>query len=44
MLYTSYGNGYRLTHNEEYKKALLRAADLLATLKLKDGKSIYRNL
>lgn len=28
----SFGNGYRLTGNEEYKAALLRAADSLATL------------
>ncbi|WP_036155622.1 glycoside hydrolase family 88 protein [Maribacter forsetii] len=32
MLYTSYGNGYRLTENEEYKNVLLAAADTLATL------------
>ncbi|CAM3327312.1 glycoside hydrolase family 88 protein [Zobellia roscoffensis] len=32
MLYCSYGNGYRLTGNEEYKKVLLAAADTLATL------------
>tara|TARA_R110002051_G_scaffold81617_1_gene145733 strand:- start:85797 stop:86996 length:1200 start_codon:yes stop_codon:yes gene_type:complete len=32
MLYTSYGNGYRLTKNEEYKNVLLAAADTLATL------------
>ena len=32
MLYTSYGNGYRLTNNEEYKNVLLAAADTLATL------------
>jgi len=32
MLYSSYGNGYRLTKNEEYKNVLLAAADTLATL------------
>lgn len=32
MVYCSYGNGYRLTGNEEYKKVLLAAADTLATL------------
>lgn len=32
MLYCSYGNGYRLTGNKEYKEVLLAAADTLATL------------
>ncbi|MHA7944800.1 glycoside hydrolase family 88 protein [Formosa sp. 3Alg 14/1] len=32
MVYCSYGNGYRLTGNEEYKTVLLSAADTLATL------------
>ncbi|WP_282135138.1 glycoside hydrolase family 88 protein [Seonamhaeicola maritimus] len=32
MVYCSYGNGYRLTGNENYKKVLLSAADTLATL------------
>lgn len=32
MLYCSYGNGYRLTGNKEYKEILLAAADTLATL------------
>lgn len=32
MVYCSYGNGYRLTGNEEYKTILLAAADTLATL------------
>ena len=32
MIYCSYGNGYRLTGKEEYKKVLLAAADTLATL------------
>ncbi|OWW23688.1 glucuronyl hydrolase [Zobellia sp. OII3] len=32
MLYCSYGNGYRLTGNEDYKEVLLAAADTLATL------------
>ncbi|WP_405607853.1 glycoside hydrolase family 88 protein [Polaribacter sp. Asnod1-A03] len=32
MVYGSYGNGYRLTGNKEYKEVLLAAADTLATL------------
>lgn len=32
LIYQSFGNGYRLTHNEAYKKILLRTADTLATL------------
>tara|TARA_R110002049_G_scaffold30489_1_gene104396 strand:- start:5333 stop:6577 length:1245 start_codon:yes stop_codon:yes gene_type:complete len=32
MMFCSYGNGYRLTGNEDYKKVLLAAADTLATL------------
>ncbi|WP_163400049.1 glycoside hydrolase family 88 protein [Flavobacterium fluviatile] len=32
QIYCSYGNGYRLTGNEEYKKVMLAAADTLATL------------
>ncbi|WP_159023928.1 glycoside hydrolase family 88 protein [Formosa sp. L2A11] len=32
MVYCSYGNGYRLTGNEEYKTVMLAAADTLATL------------
>jgi unsaturated chondroitin disaccharide hydrolase len=32
MLYCSFGNGYRLTNNSDYKRILLRAADSLATL------------
>lgn len=32
MVYCSYGNGYRLTGNKEYKEVLLAAADTLATL------------
>ncbi|ANW95349.1 glucuronyl hydrolase [Wenyingzhuangia fucanilytica] len=32
MMYCSYGNGYRLTGNEEYKDILLASADTLATL------------
>jgi unsaturated chondroitin disaccharide hydrolase len=31
-MYNSFGNGYRLTKNDAYKKTLLRAADTLATL------------
>lgn len=32
MVFNSFGNGYRLTGNAEYKKAVLRSADSLATL------------
>jgi unsaturated chondroitin disaccharide hydrolase len=32
VMYCSYGNGYRLTHNPAYKSILLRAADTLARL------------
>jgi unsaturated chondroitin disaccharide hydrolase len=32
VIYNSFGNGYRLTKNEAYKKTLLRASDSLATL------------
>ena len=32
QVYCSFGNGYRLTGNEEYKTILLAAADTLATL------------
>lgn len=32
QLYCSYGNGYRITGNANYKKMLLRAADSLITL------------
>jgi unsaturated chondroitin disaccharide hydrolase len=32
VIFCSFGNGYRLTKNEAYKKVLLRAADSLATL------------
>lgn len=32
LLFTSYGNGYRLTNDPAYKQVLLRAADTLATL------------
>ncbi len=31
MLYCSYGNGWRLTKNEEYKKVLLQGAESLST-------------
>lgn len=31
MMYCSYGNGYRLTHNKKYKKILLQSARSLAT-------------
>jgi len=31
MINCSYGNGYRLTHNEEYKKVLIQAAKSLST-------------
>lgn len=32
LIFCSYGNGYRLTHNPEYKKVILCAADSLASL------------
>lgn len=32
LVFCSYGNGYRLTSNEEYKKVILATADTLATL------------
>lgn len=32
LVYCSYGNGYRLTHNDDYKQVILNAADSLATL------------
>ena len=32
QVFNSYGNAYRLTGNEEYKKVVLRTADTLATL------------
>jgi unsaturated chondroitin disaccharide hydrolase len=32
VMYSSYGNGYRLTHDPGYKTILLRAADTLARL------------
>lgn len=32
QVYCSFGNGYRLTGNEDYKKIMLAAADTLATL------------
>ncbi len=32
LVFCSYGNGYRLTHNEAYKKVILDTADTLATL------------
>lgn len=32
LVFCSYGNGYRLTHNPEYKQVLLNTADTLATL------------
>lgn len=32
ILFCSYGNGYRLTGNQAYKKVILEAADSLATL------------
>lgn len=31
MMYCSYGNGYRLTHNKKYKKILIQSARSLAT-------------
>ena len=32
MIFNSFGNGYRLTGNDEYKAVVLRTADILATL------------
>ena len=32
LMFCSYGNGYRLTHNEKYRKVILRSADALAEL------------
>ena len=32
LVFCSYGNGYRLTHNPEYKQVILNTADSLATL------------
>lgn len=32
LVFCSYGNGYRLTHNPEYKNVILAVADSLATL------------
>lgn len=32
QVFNSFGNGYRLTHNTEYKQIILRTADTLATL------------
>lgn len=32
LVFCSYGNGYRLTHNPEYKQVILNTADTLATL------------
>lgn len=32
LMFTSYGNGYRLTHREDYKRILIDTADSLATL------------
>ena len=32
LMFCSYGNGYRLTHNEAYRKVILRSADALAEL------------
>ena len=32
LVYCSYGNGFRLTHNDDYKQVILNAADSLATL------------
>jgi unsaturated chondroitin disaccharide hydrolase len=32
QIFNSYGNGYRLTKNPEYKKIILKASDSLATL------------
>lgn len=32
LMFCSYGNGYRLTHNQKYKQVILDTADSLATL------------
>lgn len=32
LIFCSYGNGYRLTHNPEYRQVILDTADTLATL------------
>lgn len=32
LMFCSYGNGYRLTHNEAYREVILRSADALAEL------------
>ena len=32
LMFCSYGNGYRLTHNEKYREVILRSADALAEL------------
>ncbi len=32
LVYCSYGNGFRLTHNDDYRQVILNAADSLATL------------
>jgi len=32
LVFCSYGNGYRLTHNEKFKQVILNTADTLATL------------
>lgn len=32
LVFCSYGNGYRLTHNPKYKQVILNTADTLATL------------
>lgn len=32
QIFNSFGNGYRLTHNAEYKQIILKTADTLATL------------
>lgn len=32
LIYCSYGNGYRLTHNEHYRQVLINAADSLSEL------------
>lgn len=32
LMFCSYGNGYRLTHNPKYKEVILATADTLATL------------
>lgn len=42
MLYCSFGNGYRLTHNESYKQVLLKGSESLST-RFKDKTGVIRS-